>query len=328
MIEFILFCVGLAILIKGADLLVDGASNLATRLSIAPIVIGLTVVSFGTSAPELVVSVVSALKGNTDIALGNVIGSNTANILLILGISAIIYPLTVLKNTVWKEIPFSMLAAILVVILGLNFPLNIASSNQLIFATGNIAGAISRFDALVLLAFFAFFLYYTFGIKKAAAGTQISIKNISLRNSLFLIITGLAALVIGSQIAVDNVVSLARLLNISDALIGLTLVAVGTSLPELFTSAAAAFKKNSDIAVGNIVGSNIFNLLFVLSSTALIKDIPIKTAQTADILVLWLATLLLFASIFVWKRHSIGRKEGIIMVICYIAYVVFLVIRG
>jgi cation:H+ antiporter len=328
MIEFILFCLGLVILIKGANFLVDGASSLAVRFSIAPIVIGLTVVSFGTSAPELVVSLFSAIKGNTDIALGNVIGSNIANILLILGITAIIYPLSVLKNTVWKEIPFSFLAAILVVILAIQFPIDINFFGGQFISSKQVVGEINRIGGFVLLVFFAFFLYYSFGITKVNANTDLSIKSTSLSKSVFFIAVGLAALALGSRIAVDNAVTLARLLGISDVLIGLTLIAVGTSLPELFTSITAALKKNSDIALGNIVGSNIFNILFVLGSTALVKEIPIKGAQTVDILVLWLATLLLFVSIFVWKRHSIGRKEGIIMVACYIGYLLFLVNRG
>ena len=328
MIEFILFCTGLIILIKGANFLVDGSSSLATRLRIAPIVIGLTIVSFGTSAPELVVSLASALKGNTDIALGNVIGSNIFNILFILGVGAIIYPLIIAKNTVWKEIPFSFLAAILLVILGLQASINAGFLDPSIATSIETEGVINRSSGLVLLSFFIIFLYYTFGIAKTTGRADLSVKNISLPIATLLIVAGLAALTIGSKIAVDNAVSLARLLNISDALIGLTLMAIGTSLPELFTNIAAVRKKNSDIAIGNIVGSNIFNIFLILGITAVIRDLPIKGIQIVDILVLWLATLLFFSLIFVWKRHTIGRKEGVIMILCYIAYTIFLIIRG
>lgn len=328
MIEFILFAIGIIILIKGADFLVEGASSLAIRFRIAPIVIGLTVVALGTSAPELVVSLTSAIRGNTDIALGNIVGSNILNILLVLGISAVIYPLTVAKNTTWKEIPFSFLAAILLVILGMQIPINTGSFDYLTTTSRELAGVINRSGGLVLLSFFILFLYYTFGITKVTGNSVIIIKKLTLPNIMLLIALGLFGLTIGSNIAVNNAISIARLLNVSETLIGFTLVAVGTSLPELVTNISAARKKKSDIVLGNIVGSNIFNIFFVLGLTSLVKDIPIKAMQTVDIVILLMATLLLFISVFVWKRHTIGRKEGTIMILCYIAYTAFLFIRG
>lgn len=328
MIEFILFVIGIVILVKGADFLVDGASSLAFKWGIAPMVIGLTVVSFGTSAPELLVSMTSAFKGSTDIALGNVVGSNIFNIFLILGISAIIFPLKVQKNTVWKEIPFSFLAAIFVLILGFRTFIDERQFQSIVLAGSQVEGVITRSDGLTLLAFFIIFLYYTFGIAKVSGDSDIEIQKMSMVKIVLFIILGLVGLVIGSQVAIDNVIALARMLNISDTLIGFTLVSAGTSFPELFTNIAAARKKNADIAVGNIVGSNIFNIFLILGATSFVKDIPIRGIQIVDIMILWVATAVLFVSIFVWQRHTLGRKEGIIMVLGYIAYTAFLIYRG
>lgn len=328
MIEFILFCIGLAILVKGADFLVDGASSIAGKLKIAPIVIGLTIVSFGTSAPELIVSLTSSLKGNTDIAFGNVVGSNILNILLILGLTAVIYPLIVHKNTIWKEIPMSFLGAILLVILGLQTQIDVTGLHTVDWRSNEIVGGITKSNGLVLLAFFAIFLYYTFGIAKVSGDSDVEIKDRSYGLNAIYIIGGLIALTIGARISVDNAVELARMLGLSDTLIGLTIVAAGTSFPELFTNIAAARKKNTDIAVGNIVGSNIFNIFFILGVTSLFKEIPIRGAQLVDIGVLWVTTLLLFVFMFILKKHRIGRTEGIIMLICYVAYTGYLIIRG
>jgi cation:H+ antiporter len=328
MLSFILFTTGLAILVKGADFLVDGASSLASRFKISPIAIGLTVVAFGTSTPELVVSLTSAFRGNTDIALGNVIGSNIFNILFILGLSAIIFPLKVIKNTAWKEIPFSFLGTIILAILGLQVFINTGSFSSTLLSSADVIGVINRAGGLVLLSFFIIFLYYTFGISKTTGSADIDIKKRSIAQILLLIAMGLAALTFGSQIAVENAIAIARTLNISDTLIGFTLVAAGTSFPELFTNIAAVRKKNPDIAVGNIVGSNIFNIFLILGVTSIFRDIPIRGIQVVDIIILLITTSILFISIFLWKKHSIGRKEGFIMLIGYIAYTVFLIMRG
>ncbi len=328
MFEFILFVVGLAILVKGADFLVDGASSLASRFKISPIVIGLTVVAFGTSSPELVVSLTSALSGNTDIALGNVIGSNIFNILLILGISAVIFPLVVLKNTTRKEIPFSFLGAILIAVFGLQIAINTGVFDLSVISSPEVVGTIGRTGGIFLLAFFIIFLYYTFGIAKVTGESEIEIKKRSLSIIFLFILLGLLGLTFGSKIAIDNAVAIARMFNLSDAFIGLTLVSAGTSFPELFTNIAAVRKKNTDIAVGNIVGSNIFNIFLILGVTSLVKDIPIRGIQLVDIAVLIGATLILLISIFIWKKHSIGRREGIFMLLLYIVYIAFLLIRG
>lgn len=328
MLSFILFAIGLAVLVKGADFLVDGASSLASRFKISPIAIGLTVVAFGTSTPELVVSLTSAFRGNTDIALGNVIGSNIFNILFILGLSAMIFPLKVIKNTAWKEIPFSFLGTIILAILGLQVFINTGSFSSSLLSSTDAIGVINRSGGLVLLSFFIIFLYYTFGISKATGSADIDIKKRSITQISLLIAIGLAALTFGSQIAVENAIAIARTLDISDTLIGFTLVAAGTSFPELFTNIAAVRKKNPDIAVGNIVGSNIFNIFLILGVTSIFRDVPIRGIQVTDIIILLITTSILFISIFLWKRHSIGRKEGFIMLIGYIAYTAFLIMRG
>jgi len=327
-LSLVLFVVGLFILSKGADWLVDGASSLALKLKITPIVIGLTVVAFGTSAPELVVSLTSALNNNTAIAVGNIVGSNIANILLILGVTATIYPLTVKKNTVWKEIPMSFLGAVMLLILGVQHILDARTFPSFNLNSPEQAGIITFTNGLVFLAFFIIFLYYTFGISKASGDNESEIKTYSGAKSAILIVGGLIVLGLGSKLVVDNAIAIARTFGLSDALIGLTIVAIGTSLPELVTSVKAALKKNSDIAVGNIVGSNIFNILFILGLTALFKDIPLSGQNVADILVLFATTILLIVTLFVWKKHTITRIQGLFMIACYVAYISFLVIRG
>lgn len=323
-----LFAVGLVILIKAANMLVDGASSIALRFKINPIVIGLTIVAFGTSAPELVVSVTSATSGNTEIAFGNIVGSNIANILLILGISAVIAPLAVHKNTIWKEIPMSFLGAVVLVILGFQ---NILDTHKLQAFLGNqhsIVGSLTLSNGLILLAFFIIFIYYTFGIAKVTAEESPTVIKSSLLKSIIFILLGLIGLIFGSKILVDSAIIIAKTFGVSDQFIGLTLVAVGTSIPELVTSVVAASKKQVELAVGNVIGSNIFNIFFILGITALITDIPINSQGLMDILVLFGATLLLFISLFVLKKGTIGKAEGITMLLAYSGYISFLVIRG
>ena len=315
---YILFVIGFVILIKGADALVAGASSLAKRLNISNLAIGLTVVAFGTSAPELIVNVIASVQGNTDIAIGNIIGSNIANILLILGISSIIYPLAVKKNTVWKEIPLSLLAALLLGILANDVLLDNAPYS-----------ALTRIDGLVLIAFFIIFLYYTFGIAKVENGdTEDDIEQAGTVKAVALIVLGLTGLAIGGKWIVDGAVHIASSLGVSQAFIGLSIVAIGTSLPELATSAVAALKKNTDIAIGNVVGSNIFNIFWVLGLSATIKPLRFEPASNTDIGMVILASFLLFGLLFLGKRHKLEKTEGVIFVLTYIAYIVFLVVRG
>lgn len=317
MITALLFIVGFFLLIKGADLLVDGSASIAKKLNISSIVIGLTIVAFGTSTPEFIVNIFASVQGNSEIAIGNILGSNIANILLILGISAIIYPITAKRNTVLKEIPFSLLA---IVILGL------LASDQLI--DGGFSSAITRIDGLVLIGFFIIFLYYTFGITKPTEGSvgQESIKVFSYAKASLFILFGLAGLILGGKWIVDGAVSLAESFNISQSLIGLTIVAVGTSLPELATSAVAAYKKQSDIAIGNVVGSNIFNIFWILGISAIIRPLPFNTAANGDIAMTIFASVVLFLVMFIGKARVIERWQGIGMVLAYIGYVVFLVL--
>jgi len=317
MLTYILFIVGFMLLIKGADLLVDGASSIAKKLKISAIVIGLTIVAFGTSMPELIVNIFASVGGNTDIAIGNILGSNIANILLILGISAIIYPLATKKNTVWKEIPLSLLAAIL---------LGVMANDMLIDGAG--FSGLTRIDGIILIAFFIIFLYYTFGIAKVSGeASDTGIKQFGYLKSAVYIICGLAGLAIGGKWIVDGAVKIAELFNVSQSLIGLTIVAVGTSLPELATSAIAAYKKQTDIAIGNVVGSNIFNIFWILGVSSIIRPLPFNANSAVDILMTVFASLILFVIMFIGKKHTVERWQGALMVMIYIGYVGFLIIN-
>lgn len=316
MTTYILFIIGFFLLIKGADLLVDGSASIAKKLKISSIVIGLTIVAFGTSAPEFIVNIFANVRGNSEIAIGNILGSNIANILLILGISAIIYPITAKKNTVLKEIPLSLLAAI---VLGL-------MANDLIIDGASFSG-ITRIDGFILLSFFIIFLYYTFGITKSDKDiVEEEIKVFSYSKAVIFIILGLAGLVIGGKWIVDGAIKIAELFNISQSLIGLTIVAIGTSLPELATSAIAAYKKQSDIAIGNVVGSNIFNIFWILGASAIIRPLPFSNSSNGDIAMTIFASILLFIVMFIGKKRVIERWQGVFMVTLYAGYVVFLVL--
>ena len=318
MLQYILLVVGFILLIKGANLLVDGASSVGRKLNISDLVIGLTVVAFGTSSPELFVNIFASIKGNTDIAIGNVLGSNIANIFLILGISAVIFPLAVGKGTVWKEIPLSLLAALL---------LGVMANDRLIDKSE--ISALTRIDGLVFLAFFIIFMYYSFGIAKRIEGIDDHIpqKQYSLLKSLLMIVVGLVGLGVGGNWIVETAMYIASRLGVSQSLIGLTIVAVGTSLPELATSAVAAYRKNAEIAVGNIIGSNIFNIFFVLGLSAIIKPLPFNPGNYMDIGAVIIASLLLFLWMFTGKKRSLDRWEGIVLMVLYIGYITFLVYK-
>lgn len=317
MLIYFLFVIGFVLLIKGADLLVDGSASIAKRLNISNIVIGLTIVAFGTSAPEFIVNFFASLNGNTDIAIGNILGSNIANILLILGISAIVYPLVTQKNTVWKEIPLSLLAIIVVGVM----------ANDA-FIDGSSTSALTRIDGIILLCFFAIFMFYTFGIAKVVGDENQGdeIKDLGYWKSSLYIIGGLIGLVVGGKWIVDGAVEIATIFGISQSLIGLTVVAVGTSLPELATSAIAAYKKQTDIAIGNVVGSNIFNLFWILGFSALVRPLPFSLDSNSDILMTIFASALLFIIMFIGKKHVIEKWQGIVMVVLYFTYIVFLIL--
>jgi len=312
---YLFLALGFVLLIKGADFLVDGASLIAKKLGISALVIGLTIVAFGTSAPELIVNLFASLQGNPDIAIGNILGSNIANILLILGISAVIFPLAVKRGTVWKEIPLCLLAIVVTAFM----------ANDALIDGGKFSG-LTRIDGLVLISFFIIFLYYTFGISKSGEGdTGVVIKERSLFKAGAMVAVGLVALTIGGKWIVDSAVNIATSLGVSQAILGLTVVAVGTSLPELATSAVAAYKKNADIAIGNIVGSNIFNVFWILGISAVIRPLPFSAMLMRDIAVTIAATFLLFIFMFIGKKHILERWQGALFVVAYFAYIIFIV---
>jgi len=313
----LLFAAGILLLVKGADFLVDGASALARKLGVPALMVGLTVVAFGTSLPELVVNVLAALGGSTGIAFGNILGSNMANILLVLGAAAILEPLPVKRSTVWREIPFALLAVIVLIVL-----------------TRGPAGeaGLSRGDGLILICFFGTFLYYTAGMARRHRSTLVpeSPSALARRGPMIalMISGGLAALYFGGRWTVDGAVAAARILGLSDYLISATVIAVGTSLPELMTAVAAARKKDIDIAVGNSVGSNIFNIFWVLGLTAVIRPIGVPAALDADLIILLAVTGLLFAFLFIGQRHVLRRWKGVLFIALYVSYLAFLAGRG
>lgn len=305
--NLLLLTIGFVLLIKGADYFVDGASAMAKRMCIPPIIIGLTVVAMGTSAPEAAVSIASAVHGSNAIAIGNILGSNIANIFFILGLTAIIATLTVQKNTVIYEIPF--VAAITAILCGM----------------GLQDGIISRIEAGALCALFLGFLAYLFIIaRKAQSCDTDEIKDINTIKIILFIAGGLVALVIGSNITVSAACEIARYVGVSERVIGLTIIALGTSLPELVTSLIAAKKGQSDIAIGNIVGSNIFNILFVLGGAGLILPIPFDSAFWFDGMIATAAAIALFVA--TCKNYNMRRGAGIIFVATYIAYVIYIVL--
>ena len=315
MINVLILLGGFVALIYGAVKLVDGASSLASKLGIPNIVIGLTIVAFGTSAPELVVNLFASVNNNTEIVLGNILGSNIFNVLGILGICAIIYPLTVKKNTTWIEIPLAFLAAVVVFI--------VASD---IYFDKSIENIISRTDGLVMLLFFVIFLVYNIYLSKSGSNDDdVKPKNYTYFISILYIIIGLTGLIIGGKFIVSSAVSIAQSFGLSERVIGLTIVSIGTSLPELATSIVAVRRKNMDIAIGNVVGSNIFNIFFILGLSAFVNPIKISPNSLLDIMVCIGSSLLLFVFIFTGKGRKIERWEGILFLLSYIAYVSILV---
>jgi len=304
---------GLIILIFGAELLVQGAASLAKRLAIAEIVIGLTVVAFGTSTPEMVVNIFASIENRNDIVFGNIIGSNIFNILLILGVSGLIYPLAVQKNTVWKEIPFSFLVTLVLLLL-----VNDSANNSLLCCM------LSRNDGLVLLLLFAIFITYLFGIAKVESTDKYQVKVYSVAVSTLLIIGGLGALFAGGKLCLVGAVELARNFGLSEKFIASTIMAAGTSLPELATSSVAAYRRRCDIAVGNIVGSNVFNILAILGVSAVIRPAVYNPAFNVDLCILIVATVILYLAMFTGKRHRLDRWEAVLMLLGYIGYVMYL----
>ncbi len=323
MFNLLLSVVGFVPLIFGAKWLVDGASAIAHKKNISNLVIGLTIVAFGTSAPELVINVISAVEGNSGFSFGNVVGSNIVNILVILGISALIYPVTVKSPTVWIEIPLCLLSAVVLIIL----------ANDTIL-DGSPQSIINRTDGLILLMFFFVFIYYSFfAMKKKDEETLVEVKEIGMGKSVFLVIIGMLLLTGGGQMIVYFAERFGVDYGISDRIMGLTVLSLGTSLPELSTSVIAALKKNSDLSIGNIIGSNIFNTFLILGLSSTINPIPVSnepssltsfvSATNLDMLVNLFATILIFVFVFTRKGRKIDRLEGAFMVLIYIAYMFF-----
>ena len=322
MLLYILFVVGFFLLIKGADILVAGSSSIAKRFGLSDMVVGLTIVSFGTSLPELIINIMSSAQGQSELAIGNVFGSNVANLLLILGVTAIICPLPIKRTTVLTEIPFSLIATLLVGFLANATLLN--NHDELY---------ISRLDGGVLLFFFVLFLAYIYNIAKTNKDEVIpQVDNeeihMPMRKAVIYILLGIVGLFLGGKWVVDGAVFIAKSFGLSESFIGLTIVAIGTSLPELVTSALAAYRRNIDIAVGNVVGSNIFNLLWILGISAVIHPLPFDVVSNSDIVMMIFASTLLILSMPIGRRNTIDRWNGIFLLLVYISYIVFLVMRG
>lgn len=316
---------GLILILLGANGLTDGAASVAKRFRIPPIVIGLTIVAFGTSAPELTVSVSSALKGSADIAIGNVVGSNIFNTLMIVGCTALFAPIVITRNTLRKEIPLCILSSIVLLICANDVFLDKAPENIL-----------NRVDGLLLLCFFVIFMGYTFAIaskpvtmeqqaEHPVIEEETEIKSLPWWQSILYIIGGLAALIYGGQLFVDGATGIARNLGVSESIIGLTLVAGGTSLPELATSVVAALKKNPEIAIGNVIGSNLFNIFFVLGCSASITPLHLSGITNFDLFTLVGSGILLWLFGLFFAKRTITRIEGGIMILCYVAYTVVLI---
>ena len=315
-INVILLVVGFILLIKGADIFVDGASSTAQNFKIPKMVIGLTIVAFGTSAPEFAVSVKAVLSGSSEIVLGNVVGSNILNILLILGVSSLFSPMGVKDNTVRKEIPLTMLISCLLTVLVFD---NMFDKN--------VVNMISRTDGLVIMLYFIIFIYYLFTIMKSGKKEEEEKAPYGIFKSILFIIIGLAGIVFGSDFVVDSATYIAKALNVSEKMIGLTIVAFGTSLPELVTSVQAARKGENDIAIGNIIGSNIFNIGMVIGIPALLIDnIMVGTFNAIDMFTMIFAAVLLYALTF--KKRKIDRHEGIIMLVIFAVYYSYVIVGG
>ena len=313
-LSFGLLIVGFVVLILGADWLVSGASGLAKRLNVPDLVIGLTVVAFGTSAPELMVNLMAAFNNESEIALTNILGSNTINTFIILGISALIYPIKSQKSSRQYEIPWSMFAGLIILVM----------STECFGLCGGDA-IISRLDGVVLLLIFSLFMYYT--LKMAKNNTESQDEGflpMKIWKAVLLIAVGLVALVVGGKVIVINAVSIAQAFGVSQAVIGVTVVALGTSLPELATSAIAAFKKNPDLAIGNVIGSNIFNVFFVLGISAVIRPLPSYSNLWIDASLAAFGSLLLLLFVSTNRHKELKRWQGAFFLVCYGVYLVWL----
>ena len=304
LLDIVLIVVGVALVLFGADRLTEGASALARRMNVPEIIIGLTIVAAGTSAPELFVSLVSALKGTPDLAIGNVVGSNTMNAMLIVGCAAMVAPMTISRSTVKKDIPFSVVASVLLTVLALD-------------------SFLGRVDGIILLAGFAVFMAYTLMQAKTGSTAEVKTEPSPVWKNIVYLLGGLLGLVLGSNLFVDSASNVALSLGISEGVVGLTVVAGGTSLPELATSVVAARKGQSAIAIGNVIGSNVFNILLILGLTATISPLEIEGITTLDMAVMLISVALVW--LFSFTRYTVERWEGAVLVGGYLAYLCWLI---
>jgi cation:H+ antiporter len=317
MLNLLMIAGGLLLLVYGANRLVDGASALAGNFRVSNMVIGLTIVALGTSTPELFVNLMAALEQNTQIVFGNVMGSNISNIFLILGISALIYPLSVRSNTTWVEIPLGFLASLVILAMGSDVWLDHTSRS-----------VITRSEGIVLLGFFAIFIGYSLHLLRAESlPEEILTRKLSTGRSVFFIVLGLVLLIVGGRFIVNGAVELAETLGVPERIIALTIVSLGTSLPELATSVAAVRKRNVDMAIGNVVGSNIFNIFFVLGVSSVVYPVEIPEGGMLDFATNILAGLLLFVFIFVGKGRQLVGWEGMLFLLVYALYMILLFTR-
>ena len=308
---------GLLLVVFGADWLVDGASSIARRSGISEFVIGLTIVGFGTSCPELVVSATGALAGNSDVAIGNVLGSNIFNTLLILGLTAVIMPITITRANLRRDIPITLGVTVLLILCGMSYSL---------FGWGS-ADDLSRIEGVVFLIVFALYLWSCFKFDDKSADSSEEQKTFSIAGSVGLVLIGLAGLVVGGKLFVEAATDLATNLGVSDKFIAITVLAGGTSLPELATCVVAAAKKKGQLALGNILGSNVFNILLILGTAAVIHPISLAGINWVDMGTLLLSAALVLLSAFTFKRNQIDRADGALFLLCFIAYYVWLFIN-
>lgn len=317
-IQFLLLLVGLALILGGANALTDGASAIATRLGISDLIIGLTVVAFGTSAPELVISILSAVSGSAPLAIGNVVGSNIFNILVIIGVTAMVRPMVISRSVMSLEIPMVILSSLILLMLGNSGVVDGTGINQ-----------VSRVSGIFLLVLFLLFMRYTFASAKnpgnnVSATESATVKPIPVWRAIIYVILGLAALIYGGNLFVDGASSIATALGVSQAVIGLTIVAAGTSLPELATSVVAAVKGKPAMAIGNVIGSNIFNVLMVLGAASTITPLPFGSIGNLDLLTLLAASVAFWIFGWFFKTRTITRAEGAVLTLGYIAYIIAL----
>lgn len=312
-LQIIILIAGLLLILAGANYLVEGSSSVARKSGISEFVIGLTIVGIGTSTPEMVVSFISSYQGNADMAIGNVVGSNIFNTMLILGVTALIMPLKITRNTLRRDIPMNIIATMMLIIMGLNCT---------IFGIGN--DTISRIDGIILLAVFAYYLYLSFK-NDAGSEQEEETRTFSTALSIIMIAGGLAGLILGGKLFVNSASEIARLCNVPEAFIAITVMAGGTSLPELATCVVAAAKKRGQLALGNIIGSNISNILLIIGGAAVVRPLPVKGITPVDFGVMLLSAIMILASAYLFKKKELDRVEGVILLLTWGGYMAWLI---